>query len=160
MLLDPSGKIEHIRRYWGIDKLNKILVDAKVVYKEHYTEMYTGRGNPAPVPHQVGSLTACKIGILLWELSDNEDSEDPETHAQDASADLNDAWLEDFNGYLHSRDQLGTITYSEPEVGVASKDHAEGDADGGGWDTLVEDLEEDKDYQDFKDEDVFVQSIE
>ncbi|KAH8980739.1 hypothetical protein EDB86DRAFT_3087617 [Lactarius hatsudake] len=42
---------------------------------------------------------------------------------------------------------------------VASKDHAAGDADSGGWDTLVEDLEEDKDYQDFEDEDVFVQSI-
>ena len=47
-------------------------------------------------------------------------------------------------------------TYSEPEVRVASKDHTEGDADGGGWDALVEDLEEDKGYQDFEDEDVFV----
>ncbi|KAH9008151.1 hypothetical protein EDB83DRAFT_2532167 [Lactarius deliciosus] len=53
-------------------------------------------------------------------------------------------------------------TSSEPEVEVASKDHVEEDMVGGGWDALIEDLEdlEDKGYQDFDDDDVFVQSIE
>ena len=30
-VLDPLGKIEHIRRYWGEDKLNEILVRAEAI---------------------------------------------------------------------------------------------------------------------------------
>jgi hypothetical protein len=30
-VLDPSGKTEHIRRYWGADKLNNILERAEEI---------------------------------------------------------------------------------------------------------------------------------
>ena len=71
--------------------------------------MYTG--NPVPPPQHVGSSTTRKVGILLRELLDDEDG--PDTHTQDTSADPNDAWREDFKGYLHSRDQLLTMSIVE-----------------------------------------------
>ncbi|KAN0105734.1 hypothetical protein V8E52_010746 [Russula decolorans] len=74
MLLDPSGKTEHVRRYWGADKLNKILKHAEEIYKERYLEMYAG--NPMQPSNHTGNLTTHKVGILLRELSDDEDDAD------------------------------------------------------------------------------------
>lgn len=72
-------------------------------------EMYTG--NPVPPPNHTGSLTMCKVGILLCELLDDED--DTDSHAEDTPTNTNDPWHEDFNGYLHSRDKLGAMTIVE-----------------------------------------------
>jgi len=68
-------------------------------------------GNPVPPPNCTGSLTTQKVGILLCELSDDED--DADTGGQDTSANPNDPWRDDFNSYLHSRDQLGAMTIVE-----------------------------------------------
>jgi len=62
-------------------------------------------------PNRTGSSITRKVGILLRELSDDEDDTDPQ--GQDVPANLNDPWREDFNGYLHSRDKLGTMTIVE-----------------------------------------------
>ncbi|KAN0113570.1 hypothetical protein V8E52_007634 [Russula decolorans] len=109
MLLDPSGKTEHVRRYWGADKLNKILKHAEEIYKECYLKMYAG--NPMQPSNRTGNLTTHKVGILLRELSDDED--DADTCEQDTPTNLNDPWRDDFKGYLHSRDQLGAMTIVE-----------------------------------------------
>jgi hypothetical protein len=69
-------------------------------------------GNLVPPPNRTGSLTTRKVGILLRELSDDED-DDADAHGQDAPTNPNDPWREDFKGYLHSRDKLGAMTIIE-----------------------------------------------
>jgi hypothetical protein len=68
-------------------------------------------GNPMQPSNRTGNLTTHKVGILLRELSDDEDNAD--TCEQDAPTNLNDPWRDDFKGYLHSRDQLGAMTIVE-----------------------------------------------
>jgi len=71
--------------------------------------MYTG--NPVVPSNHTESLTTRKVGILLRELSDDED--DADAHGWDVPTNVNDAWHEDFKGYLHSRDKLGAMTIVE-----------------------------------------------
>lgn len=125
-VLDPSGKINHVRRYWGADKLDEVLMRAEEIvgsiflldkaslinndkYKERYKEMYAS--NAAPPRKNLANLTTRKVGVLFRELSDNEEGLD--TDMEDDFADPNDPWRADFKGYLHSRDQLGTMTTVE-----------------------------------------------
>jgi hypothetical protein len=61
-----------------------------------------------PPPNRTGSLTIHKVGILLRELSDDED--DADTAGGDAPTNVNDPWCNNFKGYLHLRDQLGPMT--------------------------------------------------
>jgi hypothetical protein len=69
-------------------------------------------GNLAPPSNRTGGLTTRKVGILLRELSDDED--DTDTYGRDTPTNPNDPWREDFKGYLHSRDKLGaTMTIVE-----------------------------------------------
>ncbi|KAI9510616.1 hypothetical protein F5148DRAFT_1147405 [Russula earlei] len=46
-LLDPSQKTEHTHKYWGDDKLESILENAKEMYKKCYFEMYGNNSAPA-----------------------------------------------------------------------------------------------------------------
>jgi hypothetical protein len=68
-------------------------------------------GNLAPPLNRTGSLTTRKVGVLLRELSDDED--DADAYGQDPPTNPNDPWREDFKGYLHSRDKLGAMTIVE-----------------------------------------------
>lgn len=71
------------------------------------------RSTPAPALSHVGSLasiTSCKVRVLLCELSDDKDNTDPSNHRLDV---LTDPWCGDFNSYLHSRDELGTMKIVE-----------------------------------------------
>lgn len=79
-------------------------------YKKHHLEMY---GNSAPTPHQrTGKSATRKLGILIRELSDDED--DTESPASPiVPEDLRAPWQKDFNGYLNSKDQLGNMTITE-----------------------------------------------
>lgn len=51
-----------------------------------------------------------KIGILIRELSDDEDEDEASSITPE---DLSAPWRKDFNGYLNSKDQLGNITIIE-----------------------------------------------
>ena len=68
--------------------------------------------NPAPPPTKTGNLTTRKVGILLRELSDDED-DDKLSFIGDVSSSQHVPWHSDFHGYLNSRDQLGTMTIVE-----------------------------------------------
>jgi hypothetical protein len=70
------------------------------------------RGNPvsAPSQHCVGKLTTHKVGVLLRELSDDKEEE---LDDQASQANPSNPWHDDFHGYLHSRDQLGTMSIVE-----------------------------------------------
>ena len=74
--------------------------------------MYAGTGNAVSPPNRTGNSTIRKVGILLRELSDDED-DDADMRELDAPTNLNDPWREDFRGYLHSRDELGAMTIVE-----------------------------------------------
>ena len=65
-------------------------------------------GNLALVLNRTRSLTTHKVGVLLYELSDDED--DADAYGQDPLTNINDPWCEDFKGYLHLRDKLGAMT--------------------------------------------------
>ena len=59
---------------------------------------------PAPLKHTV-TLTTQKVGVLLQELSDNEDEV-----ALTMGNETTDQWCDDFNSYLKSRDQLEAMS--------------------------------------------------
>ena len=78
-------------------------------YKERFNEMY--RGCTAPPPQHClnqPNLTTRKVGVLLRELSDDEDDT-----AMNATSNPSDPWRRDFDSYLNSRDQLGTMSIVE-----------------------------------------------
>lgn len=55
-----------------------------------------------------------KVGILIRELSDDEDEDDVESSTTPiAPNDLHAPWHKDFNRYLNSKDQLGNMTIIE-----------------------------------------------
>ena len=55
-----------------------------------------------------------KVGILIRELSDDEDEEGVESSTSPVTAnDLHTPWRKDFNGYLNLKDQLGDMTIVE-----------------------------------------------
>jgi hypothetical protein len=100
--LDPQGKSDHIRKYWGEDKLREILIRAEEVvwteflylscvltpsiqYKAQYIGMY-GNGMAVPVAQQHTGKSSSKLGQLLRELSDDEDNVTPTLHAQRESS--------------------------------------------------------------------------
>jgi hypothetical protein len=88
-VLDPLEKNEHIRKYWGSEKLKSILKEAEEMvsvlivcvgayadareimlqYKEHYLEMY-GNDPALLQPRRMGKSAIRKVGILIRELSD------------------------------------------------------------------------------------------
>jgi len=68
--------------------------------------------NPAPPLKRTESLTTHKVGILLRELSEDEDK-DKVPVVGDAPSSLNVPWATDFHGYLNSKDHLGTMTIVE-----------------------------------------------
>lgn len=83
-------------------------------YKKRYYEMYGN--NSAPVPlRRTGKSATRKVGILIRELSDDEDEDgiEPSVAPTQAGNDLRTPWNKDFNGYLNSKDQLGNMTIVE-----------------------------------------------
>jgi hypothetical protein len=134
LVLDPSQKTEHIRKYWGQEKLEDILKEAEetvsvvsniqvlqcaltiLQYKQRYLEMYSNSSTPAPA-WRTGKSAIRKVGILIRELSDDDDdSSDPgiETHTSSiTSSEPSAPWRKDFFGYLNSTDQLGNMTIVE-----------------------------------------------
>jgi hypothetical protein len=72
--------------------------------------MYGNSSAPAPL-RRTGKSAMRKVGVLIRELSDDEDevSIEPGT----SSIDLSKPWRKDFNGYLNSKDQLGNMTIIE-----------------------------------------------
>jgi len=112
-VLDPSQKTEHIRKYWGDDKLESLLKQAEEAYKNRYLEMYGNNLAPAP-RRRTGQSATRKLGILIRELSDDEDDADSSPASPIVPEDLRRApWQKDFNGYLNSKDQLGNLTITE-----------------------------------------------
>jgi len=72
------------------------------------------RNNPAPPPKKTGSLTTWKVGVLLRELSKDEDKDEDKIPAVgDVSSGWHVPWRTDFHSYLNSRDQLGVMTIVE-----------------------------------------------
>jgi hypothetical protein len=65
-------------------------------------------GNKPMPPKHAATLTTRKVGILLRELSDDED-EAPLTVGNETT----DRWRDDFDSYLKSKDQLGAMSIIE-----------------------------------------------
>jgi len=55
--------------------------------------------NPAPPTKKWQNLTTCKVGVLLCELSDDED-QDETSDIGDISSNPHTPWHGDFHGYL------------------------------------------------------------
>ena len=71
-------------------------------------------GNLAPAPRRrTGKSATRKLGILIRELSDDEDDADSSPASPIVPEDLRAPWQNDFNGYLNSKDQLGNMTITE-----------------------------------------------
>ena len=68
--------------------------------------------NPAPPTKKWQNLTTCKVGVLLRELSDDED-QDKTSDIGDISSNPHTPWHGDFHGYLNLKDQLGVMTIVE-----------------------------------------------
>jgi hypothetical protein len=131
-VLDPSQKTEHIRKYWGKDKLEDVLESvAETVsirslglylyqlnscslcqYKERYLEMHGNHPVPRQ-PQRTGKSALRRLGSLIRELSDDEGDNQPERHSPAVTGDLGDHWRKDFDGYLGLKDQLGEMTLVE-----------------------------------------------
>ncbi|KIK79039.1 hypothetical protein PAXRUDRAFT_16538 [Paxillus rubicundulus Ve08.2h10] len=79
MLLDPSSKDSHFKKYWGSDLHAEALKHAEKIFKTHHLEMYGDGGDPAS-PKKIS-----KIGKLLRELSSNEGEEHDEDEVADQS---------------------------------------------------------------------------
>ena len=75
--------------------------------------MYGNNSAPAP-RRRTGKSATRKLGILIRELSDDEDDADSSPAASPiVPEDLRAPWQKDFNGYLNSKDQLGNMTIME-----------------------------------------------
>lgn len=83
-------------------------------YKERHNQMHRDVHTTSSTVKHAGATR--KLKKLLRELSDDEDdttsrsrdsTDDPDTPNED------EAWLEDFNGYLQSKDRLGELTMVE-----------------------------------------------
>ena len=70
-------------------------------------------GNNAAPPPKKGNLTTHKVGVLLRELSDDEDEDYIPAIGDVSSSSLHVPWRVDFQGYLNSRDQLGAMSIVE-----------------------------------------------
>jgi hypothetical protein len=79
-------------------------------YKKRYFEIYGNDSAPAPL-RRTGKSAMRKVGILIRELSDDEDENSDELGT--SPIDLRSPWHKDFNGYLNSKDQLGNMTIVE-----------------------------------------------
>jgi hypothetical protein len=70
--------------------------------------------NPTPSqPRRTGKSAIRKVGILIRELSSDDDEDCMESGANSTTGDSTDPWRKDFNGYLNSKDQLGDMTIVE-----------------------------------------------
>ena len=81
--------------------------------------------NPAQLQlQQTGKLARCKVGILIRELSDDDDDyENDENSDNDGDnmilspssmqGDSAAPWHKDFDGYLYSKDRLGEMSIIE-----------------------------------------------
>ena len=82
-------------------------------YKKRYFEMYGNNSAPAPL-RQTGKSAMRKVGVLIRELSDDEDEDGVESSTSHVAAnDLCAPWRKDFDGYLNSKDQLGNMSIVE-----------------------------------------------
>jgi len=137
LVLDPSQKTEHIRKYWGSEMLESILKAVEETvgfliysqyhmltihcilsqYKDRYFEMH-GNNLLLSQPRRTGKSATRKVGILIRELSSDDESDRDcmETGDSSINAVADDSavpWHKDFNGYLNSKDQLGDLSIVE-----------------------------------------------
>ncbi|KIK93794.1 hypothetical protein PAXRUDRAFT_12432 [Paxillus rubicundulus Ve08.2h10] len=91
MLLDPSSKDRHFKKYLDSDLHAEALGHAEKIFKTHHLEIYGEGGDPAS-PKKIS-----KIGKLLRELSSDEGEEHDEDEVADQSP-----WLKELNPYLNS----------------------------------------------------------
>lgn len=118
--------------YWGSDKLETLKAQAELMvcflflvesvkqtervlypqqYKERYLKMYGNNPTSGP-PQRTGKSAMRKLGVLLRELSDDDD--EPSTSVMSTlSGDSNEPWLPSFNSYLQSSDHLGDMSIVE-----------------------------------------------
>lgn len=123
MLLDPTQKAAHIRRYWGNDLLHEALENAEAMYKECYLEMHGDDAEKSSASTELRTSTGNhRLDVLLNELSDGDEDaldtpyEDPATLSRTSSACLFDSVdplkprLHDFHAYLNLKDHLGGMS--------------------------------------------------
>ncbi|KAG2147921.1 hypothetical protein DEU56DRAFT_753194 [Suillus clintonianus] len=74
MLLDPTQKAAHIRRYWGNDLLHEALKNAEAMYKERYLEMHGDDAEKSSASTELRTSTGNRrLDVLLNELSDGDE---------------------------------------------------------------------------------------
>ncbi|KAG1802534.1 hypothetical protein EV424DRAFT_1545136 [Suillus variegatus] len=105
MLLDPNEKMNHFKKYWD-KKLQQEALE-NVEHVEYYVCIH---GDAEHIPVEKGHTSGIKVVQLLWELSDNNnDNNMPTSYAPSAatsSIDPQKPWLQDFNYYVNTFDQL------------------------------------------------------
>ncbi|KIL54468.1 hypothetical protein M378DRAFT_92486, partial [Amanita muscaria Koide BX008] len=107
MLLDPSQKTEHIRKYWGDELLAEALMHAEDL--ERYREIYANTSPSAMNFSKTRTNQTTqrqRLNRLMRELSDDEDSDIPTPVLFDPAR----PWLQEYHGYLDSKDHLGGLS--------------------------------------------------
>ncbi|KAG1799666.1 hypothetical protein EV424DRAFT_1545914 [Suillus variegatus] len=108
IVLDPNKKMNHFKKYWDKNLQQEALENAEHV--EYYVCIH---GDAEHIPVKKGCTFGIKVVRLLWELSNdnNNDNGDntPTLYALSAatsSIDPQKPWLQDFNYYVNTFDQL------------------------------------------------------
>ncbi|KAG2090918.1 uncharacterized protein F5147DRAFT_780186 [Suillus discolor] len=73
MLLDPSQKDSHIKRFWGKETHIDALREAERMFKERHVRLYGEHGAPNSPRKKTG-----KVHLLLRELSSDDESDNGE----------------------------------------------------------------------------------
>ncbi|EIW62610.1 hATC-domain-containing protein, partial [Trametes versicolor FP-101664 SS1] len=112
LLLNPESKAQFVSKSWGKELLADVLAQAEET--ERYLEMYPESTAPRASGRRWAGSSR-KLGTLLREVSDDESSGDEDSNgaASDADEDAGKPWRADFQGYLRSRDSLGTLAIVE-----------------------------------------------
>ncbi|KAG1717932.1 hypothetical protein EDB19DRAFT_1921620 [Suillus lakei] len=108
MLLDPNEKMNHFKKYWDENLQQEALENVEHVFQEYYVRIH---GDAEHIPVKKGHTSRIKVARLLWELSDDDNNDDnmPTSYALSAatsSINPQKPWLQDFNYYVNTFDQL------------------------------------------------------
>ncbi|KAG2100725.1 hypothetical protein BD769DRAFT_1676918 [Suillus cothurnatus] len=99
IVLDPNEKMNHFKKYWDEGLQHEAHENAEHI--EYYVCIHGDAEHHAPIRKGCGSGT--KVTWLLWELSDDNISA---SSAAASSIDPWKPWLQDFNYYVNTFDQL------------------------------------------------------
>ncbi|KAG2744583.1 hypothetical protein P692DRAFT_201808334 [Suillus brevipes Sb2] len=103
MLLDPNEKMNHFKKYWDEGLQHKARENAEHIFQDYYVRIHGDVEHHAPITKGRGSGT--KVTRLLWELSDD-DMEDDDDDISAPSINPWKPWLQAFNYYMNTFDQL------------------------------------------------------